>query len=744
MIKTLKRIMAMVMILFLTTAEAEEIRQEDKRMANYREDIVSIDLECGNIHRSFMRHTIGEGDKKADRFGVRVFRNRVPVQLSGGCIGLFVRADGQTVTISEGVVFDNVAYVELPASCYAVEGVFSLAIKVTEPNDTVTLRIVDGVVSRTRTDVIVDPGTILPSIEDLIDAINAAIASIPPDYSGLVTDVETRKPYIEMIQKNAENGYQFLKESTAVDGEFWFINSNNEVATYEEANCKRYLPIMLYAGIKYTFMNVYGYFTVFTALDGVTSIGRLTENQTNEPYTAEYTPAHDCYAFVTRHKVEANELRQPTMLLLGDIKPDVYTEGIFERDFIIKADSCREFVHPAYQLLEESKSVDNSCWNWSSDDHIGVFAADSTKRYQRVKLKAGHTYTIWNAYGYFTILCDYDGNVIDRLTESASNDPVTKTITPESDCYVYVTIHKGFIGNKHAMVTDSAMEPAVYTEGIYDCGFEKNIVVKTDGSGDYDSVVDAVNVANAFHGSYPVNIYIHTGVYDILEELGGQDFIDSLDDWTYELQGLRIQRDNVNLIGVGYPQLVFRLPGTVTRQQSERCSCLNLTYYSARVENLVLIAKNCRYVIHDEGNNYTIPIHRVMKNLRCVHEGNAAGLWPYPSVLGGGNTGGSTYDIINCQFITDNYMQALSYHCNSAQEPSRYNVDGCVGIVNSSDGISFRFSYMGTATPTGNVVVNLKNCSGNARVVVEPEISGNPDDTPNIIELYTNGYETLQ
>ena len=31
-------------------------------MANYKEDIVSIDLENGNIHRSFLRHSIGEGD----------------------------------------------------------------------------------------------------------------------------------------------------------------------------------------------------------------------------------------------------------------------------------------------------------------------------------------------------------------------------------------------------------------------------------------------------------------------------------------------------------------------------------------------------------------------------------------------------------------------------------------------------------------------------------------------------------
>lgn len=690
----------------------------------------------------YLHGNVFSQDNQGNKIGVHVFNDGEPISLSGSVSASCIRADGATVAV-EGTLSGNTAYVLLPSSAYAVPGVLSVVIKLTTSGVITTLCAVVTNVYMSSTDVIVDPGTIIPSIQTLIDAIEAAIATIPPDYSGLVTDVETRSLYIDLIQNRAKNGYQFLKNSTAVSGEFWFINSSNKVATYSGAGCKRYQPILLYAGVKYKFVNVYGYFTVFSALDGETSLGRLTENQSDVPYTAEYTPEHDCYAYVTRNITQANELRQQTMLVLGNYMPTDYAEGFFDRAFEIKAENCGEFVNYGYQYIKESSAVDGSAWNWSSDDHIGYFAVSQCKRYGRVLMKAGHSYKIWNAYGYFTIICDYDGNVIDRLTETADNTPVTKTYTPDVDCCVYVTIHKDFIGNKHAMVTDSTIEPAVYTEGVYHCSFEKDIIVKTDGTGDFDSVVDAVNYANTFPGSFPVNVYVHTGEYNILEELGGQDFIDSLDDWTYELQGLRIQRNNVNLIGVGYPKLIFRLPDTVTRQQSERCSCLNLTYYSARVENLVLISKNCRYVIHDEGNNYTIPIHRVMKNLRCIHEGNLSGLWPYPSVLGGGNTGGSTYDIINCQFITDNYMQALSYHCNSGQEPSRYNVDGCVGLVNSSSGISFRFSYMGSATPEGNVVVNLKNCSGNARVVVEPEISGNPDDTPNFIELYNNGFEVI-
>lgn len=561
----------------------------------------------------------------------------------------------------------------------------------------------------------------------------------------IVSSLENRELIMDLLGADATYGYQFLVESTAVNGSFWYVDVSNHIGIYQNNNTRRYMPILLYAGVKYTFINVYGYFTIFTDLDKSSVVGRLTQTESTSVYTAEYTPAADCYAFVTRDYSTANALRQPTMLVLSDIYPSNYVEGVFDCGYTIKAKDCAEFVNSAYQLLNEASAVDNSCWNWSSDNYIGLFSVNGTKRYERVFLKANVLYKFWNAYGYFTLFADYNGHVFDRLSSDPTDQVLTKTYKPSTDCYAYVTYNTTLAGNAKAMLTDSVMQPAYYAEGVYYASFSKNLYVKQDGTGDYTSVVDAVNYANSFPGSEPVNVYIYTGVYDILEELGGQTFIDSLDNWTYELQGLRIQRDNVNLIGIGYPQLVFRMPGTVTRQQSERTSCLNLTHYSTRVENLVLIAKNCRYVIHDEGNGHSIPVHHVLKNLRCIHEGNAAGLWAYPTVLGGGNTGGSTYDLINCQFITDNYMQAMSYHCGSDQFPSKYNIDGCVGIANNSDGISFRFSYLGPSTPPlGNTVVNLKNCSGNARIVVEPERSGNPEGTPNFIELYNNGYNNIE
>lgn len=158
-------------------------------MAIYREDIVNVELNSGSIFRSFLNHQIGEGDSGANRFGVRVFRGGEEVSVSGAtCTGYFIRPEGDTVVIT-GTASGNTAYVDLPQACYTYEGQFSLAIKLAGGDVTGTMRIVDGVVTNTTTDTLIDPGTVIPSIEDLIEAIETAVASIPADYSDLWTSL---------------------------------------------------------------------------------------------------------------------------------------------------------------------------------------------------------------------------------------------------------------------------------------------------------------------------------------------------------------------------------------------------------------------------------------------------------------------------------------------------------------------------------------------------------------------------
>ena len=122
-------------------------------MAIYKEDIACIDLESGNIFRSFLAYTIGKGDSDANRFGVRAFRNGAAEDLSGAsCQAVFRNAAGVNISLTDtGTVSGNVAYVTLPQACYNVEGQFCLVIKLIRNGETTTCRIVDGVVCNTGT-----------------------------------------------------------------------------------------------------------------------------------------------------------------------------------------------------------------------------------------------------------------------------------------------------------------------------------------------------------------------------------------------------------------------------------------------------------------------------------------------------------------------------------------------------------------------------------------------------------------
>ena len=144
-------------------------------MAEYHEDFINVELTGGHVARTFMNHAIGGGDSKANRFGVRVYRDGAAESLSGSVFGEFIRADGATVAVTDGTISGNEAYITLPAACYAIEGNFTLAIKVSDgAGTTSTLRIIDGTVVRTSTDALVDPGELVDNIDELLAELAAA------------------------------------------------------------------------------------------------------------------------------------------------------------------------------------------------------------------------------------------------------------------------------------------------------------------------------------------------------------------------------------------------------------------------------------------------------------------------------------------------------------------------------------------------------------------------------------------
>lgn len=144
-----------------------------------RMDIVQIELNSGNLHRSWLNHSIGSGDIQANAFGVDVFRDGEPVSLSGGSVqGYFRDPRGNNIAITTGnTVSGNRAYVVLPQACYNYDGQFTLAIKVIGGGVTGTMRIVDGIVDNTNTGSAVAPTGTVPTYQEVLAVYDQMVAA---------------------------------------------------------------------------------------------------------------------------------------------------------------------------------------------------------------------------------------------------------------------------------------------------------------------------------------------------------------------------------------------------------------------------------------------------------------------------------------------------------------------------------------------------------------------------------------
>lgn len=117
------------------------------------------------------------GDKQAHTFRVTVLDNGSAANMAGaGCAAYVVRADGVTVPVL-GSVSGNVASVTLPASCYTVPGRVAVIIRLSTNSEINTIFYGDGAVLRSTTDTIVDPGGLIPSIDELLAQIAAMEAA---------------------------------------------------------------------------------------------------------------------------------------------------------------------------------------------------------------------------------------------------------------------------------------------------------------------------------------------------------------------------------------------------------------------------------------------------------------------------------------------------------------------------------------------------------------------------------------
>ena len=151
------------------------------------ENIYRVDLATGKPAEVSLKPMF-YGDALANRVGARVYKNGAAVSLVGSCAGEAILSTGGTVALT-GTISDGMAYVDLPAACYAVQGKIEIFVNWTSGSKTVTLVHGFGNVRLTDTGTVIDPGTVIDSVSDLIDAIDEAVSSIPSEYSDLLATI---------------------------------------------------------------------------------------------------------------------------------------------------------------------------------------------------------------------------------------------------------------------------------------------------------------------------------------------------------------------------------------------------------------------------------------------------------------------------------------------------------------------------------------------------------------------------
>ena len=185
-------------------------------------------------------------DNLGNLIGVNVFDGGAPASISGTVSANVIRADGATVSVA-GSLSGNTCYIILPSTAYAVPGPISIIIKLTGGGSTTTLCAIVANVYQSSTDAVVDPGTILPSIQQLESQINSLVASIPADFSQVVSTLSGIDEYAVDLVKTV-----IWEKGTLVSGEPADNNARIRSAFINISDVDR-ISFSTKAGFKYSY-----------------------------------------------------------------------------------------------------------------------------------------------------------------------------------------------------------------------------------------------------------------------------------------------------------------------------------------------------------------------------------------------------------------------------------------------------------------------------------------------------------
>ena len=497
-----------------------------------------------------------------------------------------------------------------------------------------------------------------------------------------------------------------------ITGSVWLWNQTS-MGTWTSNGWNRYLPFALIKNKTYYLVNVRGTFTYAVSSDGSRLLKKFSDD--DRVVTTEYTPTEDGFLYVCAKDNEKPKVFNASISELSaanvDLNnlPDGYISlKIPKLEVDVKATDL-DFVTQIKQLIDENTLIRGKYYTGNTKQTGDV---PSWAVYPPIFLEKGKKYGLKGVRGIFTYFFSLDDR---KLKQFANNDRlVDEDYTPTETGYLLISRQlvdapcKLIQGGLAAVAKLPNLNYGATTlESNTPIAFPKvknEYTVKKSG-GDFSTLTEAIKSLGAGSADNPITLYIHSGEYDILQELGGDNFLRDVENNGSERQGIEVP-DYVNIIGVGDVRLKMDVPDNkTTRNTSSRISVLNVWRHNL-IKNIKITVRNTRYAVHDETNNQYA--NNDMKYIDCYfeHLGNKSGVWNSTQAYAAGMGSGGSYYYENCTFKS--VAIPFSMHDNFNVESNRVRIVKCTFITGNED-VAIRFGSYGTGAKKS--VVTIENCN---------------------------------
>ena len=224
-------------------------------------------------------------------------------------------------------------------------------------------------------------------------------------------------------------------------------------------------------------------------------------------------------------------------------------------------------------------------------------------------------------------------------------------------------------------------------------------------------------------------IYVDSGEWDIVDELGDDFFINYTSD---SLRGLPLGH-GMHIVFSSKAKVVCNyLPSsdpTVNPLVNSLFSAFNVESGGFTIENLNIEASNIRYCIHDDRSASMLFYHN--KYLNCIMQiDNTDNTnWPASNCIGGGCGGNGLIEVIGCAFksvFTTQYNVLVSWHNSSAANAKSHIVikdcyfdgDGTIGIYWYGESTEITTAFITNNSLGSDIITGGQSGSTNVNISV--------------------------